>query len=536
MRYKETKPTAKVSASAEYSRMKTERQQYLTRAHECAKLTIPTLIPSDTDQDRKNTEVVVEQPWQSIGSTGVNTLTAKLVLAILPANSPFFQLVMGRKQRQELLELEGEEADQFAAEVEAGLQRIEYDITQDIERTPLRTQLFTTVKHLLVAGNYLLYVGENPKGFPLYKYVVSRDSSGNVLKIIVREMVNKRTLDPTFLASLDMKDEKASTDKQDTANDEVAIFTVVERVRGENWTSYQEVGNKEVPGTRGSYTTNSLPWLALRMIPVDGEDYGRSYCEEVYGDLNSSNSLTKALVQGGMLSAKMIWLLNPNGLTDLDDIEEASNGDVVPGRVEDLAALRADKMADFSVAERTLQGIISRLERAYLMTSSVQRSGERVTAFEISEMTQELEDVLGGYYSLLAQELQLPIVRRWMVIMERRGDLPKLPKGSVEPMIVTGIDALGRGQDLSRLRGFSQDLQGLATVVPQVARRIKDDELIQRFANGHNVDIAGLIKSNEELAAEDAQAQEQQMQQSMMDKGTGPAVQAMAKAAAEGNQ
>ncbi len=34
------------------------------------------------------------------------------------------------------------------------------------------------------------------------------------------------------------------------------------------------------------------------------------------------------------------------------------------------------------------------------------------------------------------------------------GELPKLPEGLVQPKIVTGIEGLGRGQDLNRLRAF----------------------------------------------------------------------------------
>ncbi|WP_416142518.1 portal protein [Escherichia coli] len=43
--------------------------------------------------------------------------------------------------------------------------------------------------------------------------------------------------------------------------------------------------------------------------------------------------------------------------------------------------------------------------------SAVQRTGERVTAEEIRYVASELEDTLGGVYSILSQELQLPLVR-----------------------------------------------------------------------------------------------------------------------------
>lgn len=519
---------AQNSAQSIYSKWTGVRQQYLRRAHECSKLTIPTLVPLETEQAQRNLTVEIEQPWQSVGSTGVNTLAAKMLLTLLPPNSPFFKLNMGRKERQELLQLEGSDADQFKAEIEAALQLIEQETVSQIERTALRTVLFSVLKHLLVAGNVLLYIGDEPRAFPLYKYVVRRDASGNLMKIIVKEVVDQRTLPEKLLEEAEAKGKDVDPDK------EVTIYTVIERTRGDTWTSYQEAFEIEVPGTRGIYKTETLPWVALRMIVVDGEDYGRSYVEELYGDLLTANDLTKAIVQGGMISSKLLWLVNPNGLTDEDDLMNSSNGDFVAGRQEDVMALQAAKGGDFAVAERVLVSTVDRLIRSFLMTSSVQRSGERVTAFEIQTMTQEIEDTLGGYYSVLAQELQLPIAKRFMALLERKGELPKLPTGSVEPMVVTGIDALGRGQDLTRLRGFIADLMNAAQAKPEVVQRVDDSELIQRLANGHGVDTAGLIKTDEQIAQEQQQAQQAAMMQEMMSKGVGPAVSAMGQVAAKG--
>lgn len=515
------KPTQKTSAKAEYTKLSTHRQQFLSRAHECAKLTIPSLIPFESDQSRKNQDVDIEQPWQSIGSTGVNTLAAKLLLTLLPPNTPFFQLSISRKQRAELAGMEEAEADELASTIEAGLQRLEHEVLRDIEVSPLRTILFSCLKHLLVAGNYLLYLGDDIKGFQLYKYVVVRDDAGNLMKIIVHEVVDPKTLPEDLLERATAK----QTYRPDQEED-VELYTVVERVSAKRWVSYQEAFDEEIQGTRGKYNNDNLPWVCLRMIPIDGEDYARSYVEELYGDLQSAEDLTKAIVQGSQISSRLLWLIDPTGMTDADELQDAANGDIVEGRVQDVNALRADKMGDFQVAQMVLQQIVARLERAMLMTSSVQRNGERVTAYEINKLTQELDDALGGYYSLLSQELQIPVANRWLAKMQRKGDIPKLPSGSVEPMIVTGIDALGRGQDLNKLRGLIQDLTALAQALPKISQRIDEAELIQRLGNGHGVELTGLIRSDEEIQAEAQQAQQAQMMQSAVDKGVGPAIQA----------
>lgn len=522
--------TDTMTAKSRYETLKTFRQRQLRRAYACAKLTIPSLIPQETEKTQKNDDIELEQPWQAIGAMGVNTLTAKMVMTLLPANSPFFMLRIGRKAREELLQLEGQEAEKFKAKLEAGLQDIENEVTDDMETTRLRTNAFNVFKHLIVAGNYLFNT-DTTNGYSLRNYVVQRDRSGNATLIILREMVSKKTLPTRFVEKLTQAAKQKGNAELQT---DLEIYTVVERQSKDRWVSYQEVEGEEVPGTRGYYNSETNPWLALRMIAVDGEDYGRSYVEELFGDLQSAEELTKSIVQGGMIASKLLWLVNPNGMTDIDDLQDAENGDFASGVGSDVEALRTDKMADFQIAERVLQQVVSRLERAFLMTASVQRQGERVTAFELQIMSQEIEDVLGGYYSLMAQELQLPLVRRWMFKMQRDGDLPEFPEGTVEPVIVTGVDALGRGQDLNRLRGFAQDIIALGNAKPELIRRLKDDELLTRFANGHNIDTAGLIKTDDEIAAEDAQMQQAAAAQAVVEKGTGPAIQAMSQSAQQG--
>ena len=41
------------------------------------------------------------------------------------------------------------------------------------------------------------------------------------------------------------------------------------------------------PGSEGQYKKDLMPWIALRMVHLDGEDYGRSFVEEYLGDLKS---------------------------------------------------------------------------------------------------------------------------------------------------------------------------------------------------------------------------------------------------------
>ena len=270
---------------------------------------------------------------------------------------------------------------------------------------------------------------------------------------------------------------------------------------------YQEYDGKKLRGTAGFSRFDTNPWLPLRLHRVAGESYGRGLVEQVIGDLQSLESLTKAIVQGSLIAAKAIGLVNPNGVTRADVLARAENGAIVAGNAADVEFLQVQKTNDFSTALSAMQMIERRLQFTFLTNEAVQRDAERVTAEEIRLMAEQLEQGLGGVYSVLSTELQLPLIRRVMHMMEVTGDLPEIPKGLVEPQVTTGLEAIGRGNDKQRLTTF---LQTVATSIgpEQFLQYINPSELIRRFAAADGIDTAGLVKDEQQLQAEQAQMQQ----------------------------
>ena len=265
------------------------------------------------------------------------------------------------------------------------------------------------------------------------------------------------------------------------------------------------------------------------MFRVAHEAYGRSYCEEILGDLKSLEYLSKAIVEGSAAAAKIIFLCNPNGTTRPDSLARAANGSIVAGNPNDVAPLQMQKQADLTVALNTIARIEQRLSFSFLLNSAIQAGAagrDRVTAEEIRMVAQELETGLGGVYSVLSVELQLPLVHRKMALMERQGRLPKLPKDVVKPRITTGLDALGRGNDKAKLIQFIQTLA--QTIGPEaMAKFLNSRELITRLAASDGLETYKLIKSEEELMAEEQQrAMMMQQQAAQQDPQNDPAKQA----------
>ena len=99
-------------------------------------------------------------------------------------------------------------------------------------------------------------------------------------------------------------------------------------------------------------------------------------------------------------------------------------------------------------------------------------------------------------------------------MMERSGELPPIPNGLVDPQITTGVEAIGRGNDKQRLTMFLQTIA--ASIGPeQFLQYINPSELIRRYAASDGIDIAGLVKSEQDMQAEMAQQQQVQLAQQL---------------------
>lgn len=486
-----------VSAEKRYSTLEPLQRVYLDRGRECSKITIPSLLPPSgaTGATRLPT------PYQSMGARGVNNLASKLLLTLLPPNSPFFRLMIDDFLLEKMTGKEGLRAD-----IEEALDRIERAVMGEIEQGNTRSSIFEAMKLLLVSGNVLLFIPPvgGVKVFRLDRYVVKRDPMGLVLEIITKENISILELPKNIREALLNIDEDAAEDKAMNPDDTEELYTRIVRKEG-HWEVYQEVDGKSVPGSWGTYPLNRCPWLPLRFIKVDGEDYGRGYVEEYLGDLITLEGLTKAIVQASASAAKVLFLVKPNSTTKMKTLAEAESGDIKEGNKEDVSVLQMDKYADFRVAKETIAELKESLAYAFLLNSAIQRNGERVTAEEIRYMANELEAALGGVYAAMSQEFQLPYVTVKMAQMESAGRLPRLPKGTVKPAITTGIEAIGRGNDLTKLSGLLQDVAPLGPEV--VAQHINVDDYIKRCGTARGIDMKGLIPTPEEIAQRNQQAQ-----------------------------
>ena len=489
------------NARQRYNELSSHREQFLNVAYECSELTIPTLLMRNEGDALYQSFAT---PWQSVGAKGVTTLSSKLMLGLLPPSTSFFKLQLDDSK------LGVEIPAEAKSELDLSFAKIERMIMESIAASTDRVQIFAALKHLVVSGNALVYMAkEGMKVYPLNRYVVERDGNGNVVEIVTKERVSKKLLGLPELDDGPNDDSKG--DYKGTKD--VDVYTCVKLVDN-GWRWHQEANDTILPDSVGKAPKDKTPWLPLRFVTVDGEDYGRSRVEEFLGDLKSLEALMQAIVEGSAAAAKVVFTVSPSSTTKPASLANAGNGAIIQGRPDDIGVVQVGKTADFQTAYQMINMLEKRLAEAFLVL--MPRQSERTTAEEVRMTQMELERQLGGLFSLLTTEFLIPYLNRKMHTLTRSKKIPSVPQNLVKPTIVAGINALGRGQDREALVQFITTVA--QTMGPQVmAQYMNADEAIKRLAASQGIDILNLVKSMEERNQEQQQAMQAQQMQSLTD-------------------
>ena len=494
-----------MKARDRYTQLTRGRSQFLDTAVECSRLTLPYLVQEDLSS--RPTHQKLHTPWQSVGSKSVVNLAAKLMLALLPPQTTFFKLQI----RDDKL---GEEvAPEVRSELDLTFSKLERMVMDHINASSDRVVVHQALKHLIVSGNALIFMGKDGlKNYPLQRYVVNRDGNGNICEIVTKELISRKMLGtdlPEPLPNSPGDDGyKTGSDDQD-----VEVYTYVRLDENGRWVWHQEALDMILPNSRSTAPKNTSPWLVLRFNTVDGEDYGRGRVEEFLGDIRSLEGLSQALVEGSAAASKVVFLVSPSSTTKPKTIADAGNGAIVQGRPDDVGVIQVGKTADFRTAQEQMMNLEKRIGEAFLVLQV--RQSERTTAEEVRMTQMELEQQLGGLFSLLTVEFLIPYLNRTLHILQRTNVLPKLPKDLVRPEIVAGVNALGRGQDQQSLVMFIQTIA--QTMGPEVmAQFLNPGEYIKRLAAAQGIDVLNLVKTAETMEQEKQEAIQEQQQAALM--------------------
>lgn len=478
------------TAQDRYTALAPTREFFLDRARVCSSLTIPSLLPPEGHHSSST----LYEPYQDIGARGVIYLSSKLLTSLYPPGMPSFKMEVPA----ETLMKSGQPV--LPAEIDSDLVLMERLIRGEIERRNWRAPTNVALQHLIVTGNVgeMMLMDNTIKTYRLDQYVVVRDPAGRLIEFVICEEFTRDSL-PESLKVFGGNEVKGSKDK-------VKLYTWgKKRPDGSGWDIHQEIGDQMIPGSKGFYKVS--PFNALRWSNVLGESYGRGKVEEHLPALRTVEMLSKAMVEGAAMASRHVTMVRPNaqgGLNLRRRIAKAENGEIITGNPEDVTMLQYQNQSGLQITQHELEIVRRELMASFLMNSAAQRDAERVTAFELRMVVEELEGTLGGVYSTLAQEMQRHRLDRLILQMQGANQLPPFGNDMVEPVVLTGIEALGRQGDINKVH---QALQMIAAV-PEMAMFIKQDVLLHKAFNG--LDLADAVKTQEEVMQEQQQAMLQQ--------------------------
>ena len=490
--------TGEFKLKAEFQGGDYNREETLNRCERYAGWTLPRVFPDDPLMEYDE----MQNDYQSVGAQSVNNLANKIMMTLFQPTKPFFRMTLTQDQKQALIESGIEEAL-----VDAGLAESEREAMRELDKIGIRVQLIELVLLLIITGNGMLYFApdDDLSVYSLRDYVINRDLRGNPTKIIIKETKSV----------VDLSDELAALAMLSGYNekDEISLYTGICRVGKDRYIVWQELEDICYCHKRiGYYTKDTLPWIPLTWNLARGKDYGTGLVEEYSGDFHLLSTLAEATVDYTTVVTDVKNLVNPTGMTDVREITEAQSGAYVHGREEDIFAYTASKdMAQVSnFLNERFDSVARRIASAFLLNSQVTRDAERVTAEEIRMQAHELESSLGGVYSRLAAELQMPLAKRLL----RKID-PAYK--DIEPTIVTGFDSLSRNSELDNIRALFQDLAGVSAMPDEAKLWVNMGNLIATLGAGHGVDYDKFLKDSKVVEAEQKARMEAQAKMAGME-------------------
>lgn len=477
----------------EFSAKSAEREDVITRCEQYAGWTLPIVFP---DADVVETDEM-QHDYQSVGAQAVTNLANKIMMTLFQPSKPFFRTQLSDEQRAEV----AAEEQLSSAQIDAALAQTEREGMKELDKMHIRVSMNSVIPQLIITGNSLLHTPENKPAqvYSLRDYVMSRNLSGEPTKTIVREEIT--------VSGLDEELEALATVHGYHENDKVSLYTGIQKVGEERYVVWQELEDicychKQI----GVYSKDTLPWIPLTWNLTRGKDYGTGLVENYAGDFHTLSTLAETSRDYAIVITDIKNLVDPTGMTDVREITEAPSGAYVHGREGDIYVHtpQVANAADF--LDTRFDKVARRIGAAFLLNTAVTRDAERVTAAEIRMQAQELEGSLGGVYTRLATELQLPLAKRLLRKVDKTFTV-------VEPVIVTGFESLSRNSELDNFRAFMQDLIILADVPEEVRDRMKFGDVIATLGAGHGVAYENFLKDEDvvkqerkERAAQEAEA------------------------------
>lgn len=462
-----------------------KRQGILSRAELCCKYTLPRIWTNEGEQEDTTASTY---DYQSVGALCVSHMSNRTVLTLFPPSRGFFRL-----EPPAQLAAIAEQLDVSETEVGAAMAKAERKAFKFLENSLQRPKLTRIAELLLATGNCLVLEEDDTalRVLSMRYYAIQRTRKGNVKCLIIREKVKFEELEDSVQAML------AGRFHMDQ---DVEFFTWVERQSGGWYKETQWVNEIQLPPNKfGARYANeeALPYHALTWSLADNRNYGSGLVEDYLRDFIALSAVSQAATEGSVACSQNRILVDPGSTTKPDDFNQSVNNQAIPGTPETVQNIALGNPTGVQVSISQADQIERRLRQAFMLTSGIIRQAERLTAYEIRKMAEEMDIQHGGSYSALSGTIQ-PWMARWCM---RGAKLEPIYTTESQIRLVTGTDAMSRGADVDNLRLAFEDLTTTQNL-PQEVRSVLDWRALVTFiGDGRQTPLSTMILNQQQEQA-----------------------------------
>lgn len=479
-----------------------ERLNMLDRCELYAGWTLPyVLTQKNTASDER------QGPLDSIGARAVNHLSNKLIKTLFSWGTPFFRLGLTNAVTSAITAQNPQNAPDILSKAQVALSAMERQGIKNLVKMAYRTAAILSGKNLIICGNSLLYhppkeLGKNSKTqvYNLRDYCVCRDPDGTMVELLMRDKKEFNSFSIEIQNALSGGGHHGGP-YGDTA---YTVYTQVKLQPDGKYHVYQSAENVDLD-THAIYPKKYLPWIPLTWNLARCENYGRGLVEDYAGAFHALAVLSQSQVELAAEMADIKYLVNPASTIDVVTLNEGRSGTYLTGKAEDITVVQANKQGDAQFIANMVDRLERQISQGFLLTSGTTRDAERVTAFEIEQNVNELEESLGGIYSREAEEWQVPLVYLILDGMEVDIGTGK----AIEPEVTTGVDTLSRNGELTQFQQAMGDLNLTSELPEPFQQRLSPKRTIEFVFNNRGLDYTKVMATDEEVQA----VQQQEMQQ-----------------------
>jgi hypothetical protein len=522
------KPPAE-AVIARYERAKSRRSAWEDHWRECYEFAMPQrdgALVQSTPGAKKT-----DRLFDGTAPDAVDQLAASLMAELTPPWSRWFELVPGPDVSAE-----------DAARAAGPLQEISAVLQSHFDRSNFAVEIHQCYLDLVTVGTASLQFEEAPLGessafrftaVPLGEAVLE-EGAGGLLDVSFRKSEFTRERLSARFPNAELSDDLAvgETDAGDKT------FAVLEAVipdaeRGFRYRALLLEGatasDRAIELADGLFAAS--PFVNFRWSKAPGEIYGRSPVMKTLPDIKTANKVVELVLKNATIAVTGIWQADDDGVLNPATVKLLP-GTIIPKAVGSSGLTPLSAPGKFDVSNLVLDQLRAAIRRSLMADRLGQVDAPKMTATEVLERSAEMARQLGATYGRLQCELMLPLAKRAVAILKRRGEIPDIviDGHEVDLEIVSPI-ALHRRR--AEAQSALQWFDTLSLFGPEAMGVVKPAEAARWLAKAFRVPET-LLRTPDDVEAKQAEAgagpQDPTAQMTAMG-GTGPAAARDGKAA-----